>query len=84
MAKRQRRNERRGCLGGLGYVENTPGCCARVKGCRPGELLVMNPPGLRMDKMSTGGHFKHVIIAFHCAGATKDYSRKCVLTNMHR
>lgn len=32
MAKRQRQNELRGCLGGLGYEESTLGCCVCVWG----------------------------------------------------
>lgn len=47
---------------------NTPGVLpVCVKGRRPRELLLMSPPSLCMDKMSTGGHFKHVIITFYHA-----------------
>lgn len=96
MAKRQRQSELRGCLGGLGYEESTLGCpvcitvCMHVCVCVWGgaaaqtEVPVMSPASLSVDKMSTGGHFKHIIITFYHASATKASSLKCVFTNVPR
>lgn len=38
----------------------------------------MSPPNLSVDKMSTGGHFKHITITLYHACATKALSCVCV------
>lgn len=54
----------------------------RLRGEHSGVMCVcVSPACLRVDKMSTGGHFKHVIITFYHAKAS---SVKCVFTNVHR
>lgn len=64
----------------FGYQESTPGCvCVWGAGVRK-EALVMTPPSLSLDKMSTGGHLKQVIMTSYDASATNAYSQQCVFT----
>lgn len=56
-----------------------------VRGCRPAEVPVMSLPGHRLDKTSSGGHFKHVIINPLHAGAAKAFRLEmCVYLFMRR
>lgn len=65
MAKRQRQSELRGCLGGLGYEERRALWGGYVCMC----VCVMSL-NVVDKKMSTGGHFKHIIITFYHASAS--------------